>query len=157
MTTRTLPVVPLLLLGVFAAPAFADEASGSVSVGGAKFTVADAIAYPDDDEIEIVFSPLAFDRAKMAEDGKVDTFDAMRHAGDTLTLNLAADGPTMCVDIKRREGETMYSGSTCNSDFTAGMSIRREGNRVVGSVQWGEASGEHMQLRFDVTVAQPER
>ena len=157
MTARTLPAISVLLLGVFAAPAFADEARGSVNVGGAKFSVADAIAYPDDDEIEIVFSPLAFDRAKIAEDGKVDTFDAMRHAGDTLTLNLAADGPTMCVDIKRREGETMYSGSTCNSDFSAGMTIRREGDRVIGSVQWGEAAGEHMQLRFDVVVAQPKR
>jgi hypothetical protein len=145
--------LPGLLLAAFAAPAWADQASGSVNVGGAAFKVTDAVAYPDDDEIEIVFSGQAFDREKMAEDGRIDTFDAMRHAGDTLTINLGADGPTMCVDVKHHEGETMYSGSTCNSAFTEAMSIRREGSRVVGSVQWGEAGGEHMHLRFDVAVA----
>jgi hypothetical protein len=135
------------------APAAADVAKGKVALERAKWRVADAIAYPDDDEIEVVFSDTAFDRKEMASDGKIDTFDVLGH-GNTLTLNIAADGPTMCIDISSREGDTQYSGSTCNSDFQPAITLSAHtAERVAGRMQYASEGGESIDLEFDLPIA----
>lgn len=149
---KTLPILIAAL--VSCPPLFAaDSASGTVRLDQADWRVADVIAYPDGEEIEIVFSDQAFDRAAMAEDGRIDTFDAMRHAGNTLTLNLAADGPTMCLDFMTRSGDTVSSGSSCRSGFPETVRIAsRSAERIAGAMQWTEGE-ERIELDFDVAVA----
>jgi len=126
---------------------------GSVRLDRSDWTAVDAIAYPDDDGIEVVFSDMAFDREAIAEDGVVNTFDSMRHPGNTLTVNVAADGPTMCLDFMSRSADTMYSGSSCRSEFVDAIEIEsRSTDRIVGGVQWGESDAEHIHLQFDVEI-----
>ncbi|MDZ4812538.1 MAG: hypothetical protein SGI99_07990 [Pseudomonadota bacterium] len=128
-------------------------AEGSVRLDKANWTVADAFAYPDDEEIEVVFSDKAFDRVEMASDGKFDTFDSMRHDGNTLTLNFDADGPTMCLNVSTRTDEGSYSGSSCNSEYQPTIKVTaRTADRIAGSMQWGEKSEQHVHLTFDVPI-----
>jgi hypothetical protein len=131
----------------------ANLAEGSVQRGDSSWKVVDAFAYPDGEEIEVVFSDKPFDRAEMAADGKIDTFDSMRHEGNTLTLNFDADGPTMCVDFMSRSDGGSVGGSSCNSDYEPTIKVSsRTADRVAGSMQWGEAEGEHIHLTFDVPI-----
>lgn len=149
---KTLPILIAALLTC--PPLFAaDSASGTVRLDQADWRVADVIAYPDDEVIEVVFSDQPFDRVAMAEDGRIDIFDAMRHAGNTLTLNLAAAGPTMCLDFMTRSGDTVSSGSSCRSGFPETVRIAsRSAERIVGGMQWSEGE-ERIELDFDVAVA----
>ena len=94
-------------------PAALAAASGTVKLKGAEWTVADGVAMPDGEELEVVLISQAFDRGKALEDGNLNTFDVMRQGGNTVTINVAADGPTMCVDFMSRSGDTMNSGSSC--------------------------------------------
>jgi hypothetical protein len=131
----------------------ADLAQGSVHRGESGWKVADAFAYPDGDEIEVVFSDKVFDRADMSADGKIDTFDSMRHDGNTLTLNFDADGPTMCVDFMTRGDGGSMGGSSCNSAYPPTITITaRSADRIAGSMHWGEADEEHIHLSFDVPI-----
>jgi hypothetical protein len=144
-------VVATLLLAPFAGALAA--ASGSVKLKGAEWTVADGIAMPDGDELEVVLLSQAFDRAKALEDGKLNTFDVMRQGGNTITINVAADGPTMCVDFMSRAGDTMNSGSSCNSDFPPTITIvKRTPARIAGSMDWAEAGGDHVKVQFDLPI-----
>jgi hypothetical protein len=144
-------VVATLLLAPFAG-AFA-AASGSVKLKGAEWTVADGVAMPDGDELEVVLLSQAFDRAKALDDGKLNTFDVMRQGGNTVTINVAADGPTMCVDFMSRSGDTMNSGSSCNSDFPPTIKIeKRSATQIAGSMQWEEDGGDHVKVQFDLPI-----
>ena len=128
-------------------------ASGSVQLKGATWTVADGVVVPDDDGIEVVLLSSAFDRAKALEDGKLDTFDVMRHGGNTLTINVGADGPTMCVDFMSHAGDTMNSGSSCNSDFPPTIKIeQRTPTRIAGGMDWAEEGGDRIQVQFDLPI-----
>jgi hypothetical protein len=128
-------------------------ASGSVDYRNAKWTVADAIAYADDEEIEIAFTSVALDRAKMTADGTIDSLDLMRAGGNKITINLDADGPTMCIDFTSRAGDTMSSGSSCDSGMQEAITLTaRSAERVAGSMQWGEKDGEHIHLSFDLPI-----
>lgn len=150
----------LSALAVFAASLIAvspvlakPPAAGTVRNERANWTVADAIAYPDADEIEIVFTDKAFDRGEMASDGKIDTIDAMRHDGNTLTLNVAADGPTMCVDMSTHSADGTFSGSSCNSAYSPTIKIdARSVDHISGSMHYGEVDGEHIFLSFDLPI-----
>jgi hypothetical protein len=143
-----------VLLALPTAPALAEPAaSGSVRLGGADWQVADVVAYPDDEEIEVVFSNVAFDRAAMAADGKVDSFDALRHEGNSLTLNIATDGPTMCLDMMTRSENGSSGGSTCNSDYPPTITISaRSADHIAGSMRYGDVDGEHVHLDFNVAI-----
>lgn len=141
-------------LGLPRSASAAGPATGSVQRDDSGWQVADAFAYPDGDEIEVVLSDKMFDRAAMASDGKIDTFDSMRHEGNTLTLNFDADGPTMCLDFMSRSANGSSSGSSCNSDYPPTIKITtRTNERIAGSMQWGEAAGEHVHVSFDVPIA----
>lgn len=145
-------VVALALATTTAALAAAPVAEGSVRADQADWTVADAMAWHDGDELEVVFSDVPFDRAAMTGDGELDTFDFMRHDGNLVALNFADDGPTMCVDMTTRAGDTVYSGSKCNSDFPPAVSIgARSDSRIAGTMDWSDG-GERLQLRFDLPI-----
>lgn len=148
---RTRLVLAALLL---AAPAAAlAAASGSVHFRDAKWTVADGVVIVDDDGLEIVLMSKPFDRAKAMEDGELDTFDVMRGDANSITINLEADGPTMCVDFMSRSGDTQMSGSSCNSDFPPTIKIdQRTDTRVAGSMAWGEDGADHIKVQFDLPV-----
>jgi hypothetical protein len=147
-TTLEFTTLAAALMLASPAPTYAD-ASGSINFRDAKWTVADAVAYPDDEEIEIVFTEAKLDRAEMAQDGKIDTFDIMRSDGRSITINVDADGPTMCIDFSTGNG----GGSSCNSDFPPTITLTtRTADRVAGSMQWGETDGEHIHVRFDLPI-----
>jgi hypothetical protein len=147
-TTLEFTTLAAALMLVNPAPTYAD-ASGSINFRDAQWTVADAVAYPDDEEIEIVFTEAKLDRAEMAQDGKIDTFDIMRSDGRSITINVDADGPTMCIDFSTGNG----GGSSCNSDFPPTITLTtRTADRVAGSMQWGETQGEHIHVRFDLPI-----
>jgi hypothetical protein len=156
MSIRALYMVSSALAAALALslPAYAANlAEGSVQRDESGWKVIDAFAYPDGDEIEVVFSDKLFDRAEMAADGKIDTFDSMRHEGNTMTLNFDADGPTMCVDFMSRGDGGSTGGSSCNSDYEPTIKVSsRTADRIAGSMQWGEADGEHIHLAFDVPI-----
>ena len=128
-------------------------ASGTVNLKGTEWTVADGVAMPDGDELEVVLISQAFDRAKALEDGNLNTFDVMRQGGNTVTINVAADGPTMCVDFMSRSGDTMNSGSSCNSDFPPTIKIEKQtATQIPGRMDWSEDGGDHIQAQCHLPV-----
>lgn len=150
---RPLPLLCGLLLCA-ASPAFAgDRAEGSVQLDHADWTVADGIAWHENGEIAIAFSDQPFDRAAMREEGGVDGFDVMRHPGSRLGFTVADGEPGMCLDATTRAGDTIYSGSSCNSEFPAAITIDAQSpERIAGRMHWGEAGGEHVHLSFDLAI-----
>jgi len=124
-------------------------ASGSVHLNDASWTVADAIAYPEEDEISVTFADKVFDRKAFATDGKLDDFDVMRHGGQTLTLHVGKDGPTMCLDYSTGNG----GGSTCNSDYPPTITIAaRNADHIAGRMHYGDAAADHVHVDFDVPI-----
>ncbi len=156
MSNRTFGLIFAVITAVLSSSSVVSaktSAEGNVRLGQADWTVADAFAYPDDDEIEVVFSDKAFNRSEMAADGKIDTFDTLRHDGNTLTLNFDADGPTMCLDFMTRSANGSTGGSSCNSAYQPEIKVTaRSADRIAGSMQWGETDGEHVHLSFDVPI-----
>jgi hypothetical protein len=148
-------ILPLALAAVVVAPhaLAASTASGTVRVDHADFAVADAIAYPEGDSLRVVLASGALDREAMLADGGIDVFDLMRQKVDTLTLELGADGPAMCVHVHSRDGDTQYSGSSCNSEYPDTIRIdARDDSRVAGAMRWGEAGGRHVHVAFDLPI-----
>lgn len=148
----SLAAFAFLLAAAAPAPA-ADTATGTVKLGKADWTVADGVAYVDGDEVEVVFSDRKFDKAGFRRDGKVDTFDVMGHSGNTLAINVAADGPTMCLDVSTRTDDSQMSGSSCNSDFPPAITITsRSETRIAGSMDYRGGEGDAVKLAFDLPV-----
>jgi len=153
MSQQLLARVALAAFALAPCTAALAAASGTVKLKGAEWTVADGVAMPDGDELEVVLISQAFDRAKALEDGNLNTFDVMRQGGNTVTINVAADGPTMCVDFMSRSGDTMNSGSSCNSDFPPTIKIeKRSATQIAGSMQWEEEGGDHVKVKFDLPI-----
>lgn len=153
MATCTSLAAFAFLIAVAAPAPAADTASGSVKLGKADWKVADGIAYQDDDEIEVVFSDQAFDKADFRKDGKVDTFDVMGHEGNTLAINVDADGPTMCLDVSTRTADSQMSGSSCNSAFPPAITISsRTDTRIAGSMDYTGDDGDKVKLAFDLPI-----
>ena len=147
-------LLPLALAAALAAPAAAAApASGTLRVDHAAFDVADAVAYPDGETLRIVLASGPLDHAAMLADGGIDVFDLMRQEVDTLTIDVGADGPAMCLHLQSRDGDTQYSGSSCNSEYLEAIRIEsRDDSRVAGSMRWGEADGEHVHVAFDLAI-----
>ena len=154
--TRSTGLVPcvIFVFSEFLSTAHADTmVEGSVSLEHGNWAAVDAIAYPDGEELDVVFSDMAFDREAIAEDGVANSFDVLRHSGNTLTINVGVDGPTMCVDVMSRSEDTMYSGSSCRSEFSNAIEIESlNDDRIAGGMNWGPSDGEHIHLQFDVEI-----
>lgn len=135
----------LLLVLPLSFSALAKEgASGQFQIEGENHTVADAIAWLDDGDLKLVFSDYKFDRAAIAADGELDSFDFMSSDGATLTVQVDDDGSV--------SGIVMYdSGMT---HFLTGVGEKlelshRDEQRIAGTFAVGDAPG----LKFDLTIS----
>lgn len=122
---------------------------GQVTKGEQTWTVADVIAWREDDKVAVVFASVPFDRTAMAKDGRIDSFDFIGIAGNTLTVNLRSDGPGMCFDYAGESG----GGSSCSSAYQSAVQVtRNDTDRVAGRVDWSEGEATVLQLEFDLPV-----
>ena len=128
-------------------------ASGKVTLKGESWTVTDAIAYPDDDgEIHVSLTSKPFDRKQFAKDGKIDSFDVMRHGGmnsaSSLTMKIGADGSMSCIDFSTQNG----GGSMCNSAISGGFKVAKNtADSVAGSLEF-KNDEDAADVRFDLPV-----
>ena len=76
----------LAVMVTAAVPGVLADAKGRVNVKGASFTVADAVAYKDGDDIEVALLPAAFNRKDAVKDRKIDSFDVPRVGTDTVAV-----------------------------------------------------------------------
>jgi len=105
------------------------DVTGTLSIRGTSFTVADAVAYKADDGIEVAFLPATLDRREAAKDRKLDTFDLMHGDGRYMALIVDADGSFTCINYSTGKG----GGSACDSAFTPALTFtRRTPERVAG-------------------------
>jgi hypothetical protein len=113
-----------------AVPAVLADAKGRVNVKGASFTVADAVAYKDDDNIEVALLPAAFNRKDAVKDRKIDSFDVMRMSGAHVTLVVRPDGSFNCINFSTGQG----GGSSCTGDYETALTLTtRTATRVAGT------------------------
>ena len=142
-------LLALVVAAIAATPALAAEGgSGTVSLDGQRWEVADVMAWRDGDDIEVVFASQPFDRKAMAKDGRIDTFDFMGLDGPTLTVNIDADGPTMCYDFSTDSG----GGSSCNSDYQSAVTPTRNADgRIAGKVDWADDDSA-IKVDFDLAI-----
>lgn len=141
-------VAALLAALLLAAPAARGEVRGQVDLKGAKFSVADAVAYRTEDGIEVALLPVAFDRAAAAKDQKIDSFDLMRMGKGYVTLRIGNDGSFNCVDYSPGQG----GGSACNSDYAKALTLTtRTAERVAGTFRL-QAGGDAADVTFDLKV-----
>lgn len=152
MPRHALPPIALSFVLCAAAGAVEPPASGTFTVDGKTYEIADAIAYPDDDDVSVVVSNRAFDRKALAKDGKLDDFDVLRHVGDgvaAFTVSIDAEGAFAGYSISTGQG----GGGGYDSDMAAGLALtRREPGHLAGSLRF-DGEERSIDLRFDVPVA----
>lgn len=133
--------------GAFAAP----PASGTVTIDGERWTVADAAAYPEGDATTVVFSNAVFDRREFAKDGKLDSFDLMRHAGggtQNFSITIGEDGSFKGYGKQTGNG----GGGGYNSTIADGFALEsRSGGRVKGRIAF-EDEDLAADVAFDLPV-----
>lgn len=137
-------IVSIALAGLAATSHAADGASGSFRIAGQDFTVADAIAWRDGEDLRLTFSDTAFDRAAFAEDGELDTFDFLRHDGVTIEVGVDADDGSASGMSTRIGGSSSYASG-------AGERLvleRNDGKRIAGHF----AVADTTTIAFDLPV-----
>lgn len=159
MTISKLAALALLCLG--AVPTVAQAgASGTISIGGLSWTVADAAAALDAEEsrLLITFTPSQFSRIDWPNDRKFDRSDLWRFVdersgGAYLTLVLdAKTGAYLHYDYKDGDGS---SGSDSGYDAGVRLATRSE-SRVAGTFQVdGPDKKARMDVRADVSFDLP--
>jgi hypothetical protein len=133
-----------------------DGATGTITIDGKSWPVADAVAVMDGEDLEIVFGQAAFDRVKWADDGEFDSFDL-------TDFKDGADGQSLTIDIDEEDGgygghNVRYSpGSTSggySSDYEEGVKLTtRSAERVAGTVKFADAEGGlGVDVSFDLPV-----
>jgi hypothetical protein len=143
-----LSTLTLVLATALAAPTgtavAADGASGSFRIADQDFTVADAIAWRDGDDLKLTFSDAVFDRAAFAEDGTLDSFDFLRHEGVTVEVGVdAGDGSASGVSTRIGGGSSFASGVGEHLALE-----RNDGERIAGLFTVADTSS----IRFDLPV-----
>ncbi len=154
MNTRTLILATtLILIGGCAthetqtssAPVTTPHAHGSVNFNGAQWQVADVVAMQEHDGVLLSLSDKPYNRSEFAIDGKLDSFDILRHNGHTLTLKIDHNGPTSCVDFTNPGS----GGSKCSSEFATAIALsKNDAQQVVGVMHWGKADAEQIEVEF---------
>lgn len=126
-----------------------SSAKGSVRLDDESWQIVDAVAMQEDNQFKIALTDRPYDLNEFSLDGKLDSFDILRHEGHTLTLNIDANGPAMCINFTNSHG----GGSKCNSDFERAVLLKeRTNSHISGSMHWGEKNAEHIRVTFDVPV-----
>jgi hypothetical protein len=115
-----------------------DGATGSVTIGGQSWPVADAVATLDGEDLQIVFAQHKWDRAAWADDGEFGSFDLMEYEGD-------GDGQSLTIDVDEDDGGygghtvRFSAGSTSggySSDYEQSVALAtRSPERVAGTVK----------------------
>ncbi len=124
------------------------DAKGRISFKGLNFTVVDAVAYKDDDDIEVALLPAAFNRKDAVKDRKIDSFDVMRMDGGHLTIVVKPDGSIGCLNYSTGQG----GGSSCSSDYDTALKLTtRTATRVAGSFRF-KAGGDTADVTLDLPV-----
>jgi hypothetical protein len=138
----------LAVMVAAAAPGVLADAKGRVNVKGASFTVADAVAYKDGEDIEVALLPAAFNRKDAAKDRKIDSFDVMRMSGAHVTLIVKPDGSFSCINYSTGQG----GGSSCTGDYEGTLKLTtRNATRVAGTFRL-KAGGDTADVTFDLPV-----
>lgn len=138
----------LAVMVAAAAPSVRADAKGRVNVKGASFTVADAVAYKDGDNIEVALLPAAFNRKDAVRDRKIDSFDVMRMSGAHVTLVVRPDGAFNCINYSTGQG----GGSSCSGDYEGSLKLAtRTATRVAGTFRF-TANGDTADVTFDLPV-----
>ena len=136
------------------APATAPgSASGKVKFKGSSWDVSDGIAYPGDaNTIEVALSDKPFDRKEFAKDGKLDSFDIMRHrmdtAASTITLKVDADGSMSCMDYLVEGG----GGTSCGTAQKEGLKLAKHTADAIGGTFVLADGEDKIDVRFDLPI-----
>lgn len=153
--SRRLLMIAILLASGGGTAGAQSGASGTVTIDGETWPVADAVAVSDDGDIELWFSKLEFDRAGWAEDGEFDSFDTYDFKDD-------GDGPALRIDVDEEDGR--YGGHTIrfssssssggySSDLAESLTLTtRDDMRLAGTVTFDDGSGLAADIRFDLPL-----
>jgi hypothetical protein len=129
------------------------SASGKVEVKGSSWDVADGIAYPGDgNTVEVALSSKPFNRKEFAKDGKLDSFDIMRHRMDTdanaITLKIEGDGSMNCMDVLFESG----GGTNCGSAQKEGLKLTTHTAEVIAGSFVLQDGADKVDVRFDLPI-----
>jgi hypothetical protein len=133
--------------------ASSGSASGKVKVKGSSWDVADGIAYPaEGNTVEVALSSKPLDRKEFSKDGKLDSFDIMRHRMDTnaaaITLKIDGDGSMNCMDVLLESG----GGTSCGSAQKESLKLTTNtAEEIAGSFVLRDGEDE-VDVRFDLPV-----
>lgn len=130
-------------------------ASGSVTLDGSTWAVADAVATLDGDELNIVFASKPFDRAAWADDGKFGTFDLWEFQNndnrDAESLSIRVDnesGGYAGHNIKTGSG----GGGGYSSDHAESLTLSaRDDKHVAGTLKLGD-DDMSAEVTFDLPI-----
>ena len=155
MNSRVLAAALALAVGGIVPAAFAkDGATGTVTVDGKTWTVADAVAVSDQGSVELWFTELKFDRMKWAEDGEFGVFDPYRFVDDgngtSVTVEVDEDGSYGGHSV--RYGSSS-SSSTMSSEHEETLKLSaNDGQHVAGSWKLDDGSGLVVDVAFDLPI-----
>lgn len=145
-------------LSLLALPVLANSgATGTVTIAGTSWPVADAVATLDGEDLQVVFSEKAFDRAAWAEDGEFGTFDLWEFKD-----NEARDAQSLTIDIDEEDGSYgghnvrtgSSSGGGFSSDYDESVTLTaRDDTHVAGTIT---LAGDDLaaDIRFDLPITQ---
>lgn len=139
---------------VFAPLAIAKDlpatAQGQLSVAGQTIELIDVIALPGTFGTEVLAYAQRFDRAKLAEDGKLDSNDVFRlqfEDGPALVrFSVGADKQvSLCIDVRGKDLKTKL----CDA-IKLDLSTLSE-SRIAGVLS-GTSQGDKIRLSFDAPI-----
>lgn len=115
------------------------SATGTITIDGVSWPVADAVATLDGEKLEIVFAQKAFDRSSWADDGLFGMFDLW-----DFVDNEARDAQSLTITIDDEDGS--YAGHTVktgsgggggfNNSYDDSVSLTtRDDKRIAGTLK----------------------
>jgi hypothetical protein len=136
-----------------APPRRGAAASGTVDFKGSSWSVADAIAYPaDENTIEVALSNKPFDRKEFVKDGKIDSFDIMHHQMDahasSVTLKIQGNGSLSCIDYQLEAG----GGSSCGTTQSQALKLAKKTDDAIGGTFSYHDGADKIDVRFDLPI-----
>jgi len=133
-------VICLALLALGGNAVFAKSAAtGTVTIDGVTWPVADAVATLDGEDLQIVFGQKTFDRSAWADDGKFGTFDLWEFVD-----NEARDAQSLTIDIDEEDGSygghniktSSGGGGGFDSSYDDSVTLTtRDEKRVAGTIK----------------------
>jgi len=149
-------VACLMLLALAGNVALAkSSATGTVTIDGVNWPVADAVATLDGEDLQLVFAQKKFDRSAWADDGKFGTFDLW-----DFVDNEARDAQSLTISIDKEDGSygghNVKTGSGGGGGFDSSYDdsvtlTTRDAERVAGTIKLagGDLSAD---VSFDLKI-----